>query len=67
MLNVETKDIIDGIVMKHGNQQSSIITILQEIQERFRYLPEEVLEYLARMDISTSEISVLLHSMRIFH
>ncbi|NLW40535.1 MAG: NAD(P)H-dependent oxidoreductase subunit E [Tissierellia bacterium] len=57
MLNVETKDIIDGIVMKHGNQQSSIITILQEIQERFRYLPEDVLEYLARvMNISSSKI-----------
>lgn len=57
MLTVEMRDTIDEIVMKHGSNQSSIITILQEIQGKYRYLPKEVLEYLAnRMDISPSKI-----------
>lgn len=57
MLTVEIRDTIDGIVMKHGSKQSSIITILQAIQGNYRYLPEEVLEYIAnKMDISPSKI-----------
>ncbi|CAK7085840.1 NAD(P)H-dependent oxidoreductase subunit E [Tissierella carlieri] len=57
MLTVEMKDTINEIVMKHGSNQSSIITILQEIQGNYRYLPEEVLEYIAnKMDISPSKI-----------
>jgi NADH-quinone oxidoreductase subunit E len=51
------KDTIDEVVMKHGSNQSSIITILQEIQGNYRYLPEEVLEYIAnKMDITPSKI-----------
>lgn len=57
MLTVEMRDTIDEIVMKHGSNQSSIITILQEIQGNYRYLPEEVLEYIAnKMDISPSKL-----------
>ena len=57
MLTVEMKDTIDKIVKKHGDKQSAIITILQEIQEKFRYLPEDILEYIAKkMDISPSKI-----------
>lgn len=57
MLTVEMRVKIDEIVMKHGSNQSSIITILQEIQGKFRYLPEEVLEYIAnKMDISPSKL-----------
>jgi len=57
MLTVDMKETIDGIVMKYGGNQSSIITILQEIQGKYRYLPEEVLEYIANtMDISASRI-----------
>lgn len=57
MLTLEMKDTIDEVVMKHGSNQSSIITILQEIQGNYRYLPEEVLEYIAnKMDITPSKI-----------
>lgn len=57
MINVEMKAIVDPIVEKYGGNQSSIITILQEIQGKYRYLPEEVLEYIAnKMDISPSKI-----------
>lgn len=57
MINVEMKAIVDPIVEKYGGNQSAIITILQEIQSKYRYLPEDVLEYIAnKMDISPSKI-----------
>ena len=57
MLTVEMKGTINEIVTKYGKNQSSIITILQEIQGQLRYLPEEVLEYISEiMDISPSKI-----------
>ena len=57
MLTVEMKDTINEIVEEYGGKQSSIITILQKIQMKYRYLPEEVLEYIAKkMDISPSKI-----------
>ncbi len=57
MLTVEMQDTIDEVVAKYGSNQSSIITILQEIQGKYRYLPEAVLEYIAnKMDISSSKI-----------
>ncbi|WP_077369075.1 NADH-quinone oxidoreductase subunit NuoE family protein [Anaerosalibacter sp. Marseille-P3206] len=57
MLTEEMKDIIDNIIETHGGKQSSIITVLQEVQGKYRYLPEEALEYIAdKMDISSSKI-----------
>jgi NADH-quinone oxidoreductase subunit E len=57
MITVEMKDTIDEIVEEYGGKQSSIITILQKIQGKYRYLPEEVLEYISKkMDISPSKI-----------
>lgn len=57
MISTDMRDIIDPIVEKFGGNQSSIITILQEIQGKYRYLPEEALEYIAvKMDISPSKI-----------
>ena len=57
MLTVDMKNAIDNIVTKYGGNQSSIITILQEVQGRFRYLPEEVIDYIAdTMDINVSKI-----------
>ncbi|MDR7856788.1 NAD(P)H-dependent oxidoreductase subunit E [Tissierella sp.] len=57
MITAEMRDIIDPIIEKFGGNQSSIITVLQEIQGKYRYLPEEALEYIAgEMDISPSKI-----------
>lgn len=51
------KGEIDDIIETRGNSQSSIISILQDIQEKYRYLPMEVLEYVAeKMDISPAKI-----------
>jgi len=36
-----------NIISKYQNDQSKLIPILQEIQEEYRYLPEEVLTFVA--------------------
>lgn len=57
MLIREIKETVDTIVEEHNNTQSSIISILQNIQRKYRYLPEEALNYLSeKMDISSSKI-----------
>lgn len=40
--------IVDNIVNELGCHQSSIIAILQSIQEHYRYLPREIFPYLAK-------------------
>ena len=49
--------IVDGIIDELGCKQSSIIAILQSIQEHYRYLPREVFSYLAkRINVSEARI-----------
>ncbi|MBC7217178.1 MAG: NADH-quinone oxidoreductase subunit NuoE [Candidatus Caldatribacterium sp.] len=38
---------VNAILEKHGYDPSNLIAILQEIQEEYRYLPEEILTYVA--------------------
>ena len=38
---------IDEILAKHGTDHGAIIAILQEIQEKYNYLPKEIFPYLA--------------------
>lgn len=38
---------VNEIIARHGGQVSQLIAILQEIQAEYRYLPEEVLAYVA--------------------
>lgn len=48
---------IEGLLVKNGCEQSSMISILQDIQEIYRYLPEEIFPYLSeRLKISTAKI-----------
>ena len=48
---------VNVILSKYKRDQSSVIGILQDIQERERYLPRDVLEYVAeRLDIPLSKI-----------
>jgi len=45
------------IVEKYKFQKSRLITILQEVQEEYRYLPQEVLTFLATaLDMPVAEI-----------
>lgn len=39
---------VDKILELHGNEQRNLITILQSVQAEHRYLPREILEYIAK-------------------
>lgn len=57
MFTLEVKETVDSILNRYGKDQSSIISILQEIQKEYRYLPQEVLEYVSqKMKISSAKI-----------
>ena len=48
---------VNAILSKHKRDQSSIIAILQDIQEQKRYLPRDVLEYVSeKLDIPLSKL-----------
>lgn len=50
-------EVVDSILLELGMKQSSIIAILQGIQEHYRYLPKEVFPYLSRkLGISQAKI-----------
>lgn len=48
---------IDAIIDRYQRKRSSLIAVLQEIQKEYRYLPEDVLAYIARqMNISPAKV-----------
>lgn len=48
---------INEVAKRYHFKKSSLISILQEIQNMYRYLPEDVLLYVAEiMDISTAKV-----------
>lgn len=48
---------VNEIVKKHSFKMSNLIAILQDVQKEYRYLPEEILTYVATiMDIPLSHI-----------
>lgn len=56
-MSVEEKNKVLEIVEKHGRNNASLISVLQDIQEEYRYLPEHILEYISKeMDISLAKI-----------
>ncbi len=49
--------VVDKILDAHGYKQQAVIAILQEIQEHYRYLPQEVFPYLSeKLDMSEARI-----------
>ncbi|MEN3185671.1 MAG: NADH-quinone oxidoreductase subunit NuoE [Atribacterota bacterium] len=38
---------VNAILEKHAHNPSNLVGILQEVQEEYRYLPEEILTYIA--------------------
>ncbi|MCS7111593.1 MAG: NAD(P)H-dependent oxidoreductase subunit E [Ignisphaera sp.] len=51
------KHHVDEVLMKYGYDQSKLIAIFQEIQGRLRYLPREVVEYVAqKLRVPLSEV-----------
>lgn len=56
-MDEEMRKAMDDIVEEAGSQRSAVITILQQVQGRYRYLPEEALRYLAeKLDMSPTKI-----------
>ena len=47
---MENNDLkfIDSVLEKYGNDKAKIIAIMQDVQERYRYLPQDALEYIAK-------------------
>lgn len=53
----EMKTVVGAIIDRYGENQSSLMSILQEIQKEYRYLPEESLEYVSdTLGISAAKI-----------
>lgn len=50
-------NIADKILDSYNRNQSSLIAIMQDLQAEFHYLPEEILEYIAKgLDISIAKV-----------
>lgn len=48
---------VDEIIDSYGASQSSVIAVLQEIQEHYRYLPKEVFSHIAkRLGVSEARV-----------
>jgi NADH-quinone oxidoreductase subunit E len=48
---------VNEVIKHHGKEPSALIPILQEVQEEYRYLPEEILTYIAMaMDLSPATV-----------
>ena len=69
MLDQSYYDKADEIVASHGAYQESLIPIIQDIQSEYRYLPPELLSYVAeKIGISEAKAySVATIFMRISH
>ncbi len=56
MLEQKYYDKADEIIAAHGRTQADLIPIIQDIQEEYRYLPPELLTYVANeLDIYESQ------------
>ncbi len=48
---------VNEIIQQHGTSRSALMQILQEVQEEYRYLPEEILTYIATaMNLSPASV-----------
>lgn len=56
--------VIDGILENNGYRQEAIISMLQDIQEHYHYLPQEVFPYLSE---KTGLSEVRIYSIATFY
>ncbi len=60
-------DKVDGIIKKYGKEQSAIMSILQDIQSEYNYLPREALEQVSKkMSIPLSKIYGIATFYKVF-
>ena len=51
---------IDSVLEKYDSDKSKIIAIMQDVQEKYRYLPQEALEYIAgKVGMSEERVEAL--------
>ncbi|MDY0097998.1 MAG: NAD(P)H-dependent oxidoreductase subunit E [Bacteroidales bacterium] len=56
--NLEVKQVVESIIAFTGTGKEKVIPILQEIQKKFNYLPEEALRHVCRItDITPGQLS----------
>lgn len=53
----EEKNRLDDILKAHQYEPSAVIGIMQEIQKQYRYLPQEMLSYIAK-ELKMSEAKI---------
>ncbi len=56
-MKVSEKKVLDEILKSHDYSQTAVIAIMQDIQKVYRYLPEEMLCYIAK-ELRLSEAKV---------
>jgi NADH-quinone oxidoreductase subunit E len=57
MKEVRKFEKVNEVIAHHGKAASALIPILQEVQEEYRYLPEEILTYIAMaMDLAPATV-----------
>lgn len=57
MTNTEMFAAIDRILDDHRGDNPSVIAVLQDVQEEFRYLPRETFDYLSeKLDVSMAKL-----------
>ena len=67
MLEQSYYDCADRIIDLYGARQEKLIPIIQDIQNEYRYLPPELLSYVAeKIGITEAKHLVWRHFMRIF-
>lgn len=56
-ISINEKSQVDSILKSYNYEKENIISILQEIQERFGYLPSNIIIYISKqLKISSAEI-----------
>lgn len=57
MLSQEVKEKVDHILKSHEYSQTAVIAIMQDVQKEYRYLPQDVLIYIAK-ELKISEAKI---------
>ena len=57
ILDTAERKFLDEVLQKHDTDKSKIIAIMQDVQEKYRYLTQEALEYIAaKVGMSESKL-----------
>lgn len=57
IIDLQFKTLVDDLLAEHGTSPNAVIRVLQEVNARLRYLPQEVIGYLGRtLQIPTSRL-----------